>query len=677
MAAPLSAAGRSRLAVAAPFLPAAALLAVWVLWIPRDGGYFPRAWYPAGIFVVGLLAAVALASSRWRPPPRAGRVALALLGAFTAWSFLSLLWADSPGSGWAASDQLLLYLAVAWLVALVPWRADSAAAFMGLWALAVAVVCLVELVSALDATGLGHYIFESRWQQPTGYANAAAALPAMACWPALMLASRRDVPAPLQVLFLVAATFLVEFSLLPQSRGWAIGILVAIPVFVALAPDRPRLLLRLAILGGGLAVAGGPVWDLYGAGEAKRSLGAALDSAAESILLSIALVAVAGCIAAVVEREIRPGETVTRAARRFALALVVVLALGVGGLAVAHAGDAADYASERWRDFSSNREVADTNPNRLAQKSSDKRYDYWRVSVETFRAAPVGGVGAGGFERVYSKERRHAKPSRSAHSLWMRSLAELGAVGTILLLALAVALVVGLVRARSRLDHRGRGIVAAAAGAGAYFVGHASVDWLELFPALAAPAVALPFVALRVDVPDSAPGSERTPRRRRLGWLAGAGGALLAAVAIASLALPYLAVRYVDGARRSARAHPVAAARDLRRAAALNPLSPDPRYVQGRIALDHRRYADARTAFERALDREDAWYPHFELALLDAREGHFAGARREIARAHALNPPDPLVAKAMGLIARRKRVDPAGVDRNKLVIPLYKDPRHL
>jgi O-Antigen ligase len=677
MADPLSAPARLRLASVAPFLPAAALLALWTLWIPLDGGYFPRDWYPAGIFTVALLAAVALASRRWRPPPQAGRLALALLGGFTAWTFLSLLWADSPGAGWMASDQLLLYLGIAWLAALVPWRADPAAALLGLWSIAVAVTCAVELESALGAQRLGHFIFESRWQQPTGYANAAAALPAMACWPALMLGSRRGLHPALQALFLAASAFLVEFSLLTQSRGWIIGMALALPVFVALSPDRARLLLRLAILGVGLAVAAPKAWDLYPAREAGRPLAAVLDSAARAMLVSVVVVAVACAAVAILERRLRPGEQVTRAARRVGLATVVVLALAAGGLAVAHAGDAADYASERWGDFSSYRPLEDSNPNRFEQKISDKRYDYWRVSMAMFRDSPLGGAGAGGFEREYTRERRYVKPSRSPHSLWMRSLGETGAVGTALFVALLVVLAIGLLRARGRLDHRGRGVVAASAAVGVYFIGHATVDWLELFPALAAPAIAFPFVAIRVAAPADAPVSARSGAWGRGRWAATACGAVLAAAAIASLVLPYFSTRYVDSALRSWRADPAGAARDLRRAAALDPISPEPRLAEGEIAVGQRRYGAARRAFQRALDREDGWYPHFELALLAAREGRFASARLEIARARALNSIDPLVIKAAGVIAKRRRIDPAGVDRKNLAIPLYRDARHL
>ena len=684
----------------APFLPGLALLVAWIVWLPLDGGYFARTWYPSAIFLVALLAAVALGGAQWRPPAGAGRVPLALLAAFTGWSFASMLWSQSPGSGWEGSNQLVLYLAMAWLAALVPWRTDRAAALGGVWSLAVAVVCGVELASALGATHLERWIFESRWQQPTGYANAAAAIAAMGCWPALALAARRGIPAAIQVAALAVAGFLVEFSQLPQSRGSVIGMLVALPVFIAFAPARGRLLVRIVVVALTLALTGGPIWDLYGAGEAHRSLHGALDSAARAVLIGTLVVAAAGAVLALIERQVELGPGLTRAARRLSAAALVALALAVGGLGVAHAGQAADYASARWSDFSSNSQVApDTNPTRLAQRTSDKRYDYWRVAVAAFRAAPVGGLGAGGFEHEYTKERRYPKPSRSPHSVWVRALAETGVIGVILIVALVAALAAGLVRAYRRLDTAARWVVAAAAGTGAYFAGHATVDWLELFPALAGPAIVLPFVAMRLGTADPRPAA----RWWRLPWPAVVAGVVVPVVAIASLALPYLSLRYVETALRSWRGHPEGAARELRWAAALDPLSADARVAQGRIALAEGRFEDARLRFEQALgreddwyphfvlsllasragrfaqalDREEGWYPHFEIALIDSRDGRFASAAREIARARALNPPDPLVIRAAALIRARKRIDPRRVERERLLLPLYRDARHL
>lgn len=657
----------------APFLPAALVLAIWVAWIPADGGYFPRSWYPAGLFGVGLLAAAVAAGARWRTRSRLAPAALLLLAAFVAWNFASMLWAGSPGSAWEVADQLLLYLVMTALVALVPWGVRSAMLFVGAWSVAVAVACLVVLVGALGATHFGHYVLVDRWQQPTGYANTAAAIACMGFWPAVVLSTARRTPAALRVALLAVAAFLLDFSFLPESRASLVVVLV-VPIVVAFAPERGRLLARIGVIVLAAAVAIGPAYHVYTAAHERHPLAPVVHRAAEAMVPSVAIAALGALVLVLVERRVTMTPRVLRRVRLGALAVLVVALLAGAGVAIANDGAISHYAHERWNAFKSDSAGADTTRLRIAQQSGDKRYDYWRVSLRMFRAAPAGGAGAGNFERVYDANRRHAKPSRSAHSIWMRTIGELGGVGLVLLLACISVTLVSLVRLRRRVDDGARFVMSACVGVSAYFVAHASFDWLELLPALAAPAVALPFLALRLEPGAATPAGHRFGGRMRA--LAAGGAVLTVAAALVSLALPYLSERYVQSALHRARSDPAGARRDLDRAASLDPLSPDPRYAAAGIALDRSRFGDARRAFEQALDVEDGWYPHFGLALLDSRARKLAAARREIARARALDRQDPLVIRAATLIAMGKRIDPRSVDRKTLALSLYKDPRH-
>jgi tetratricopeptide (TPR) repeat protein len=651
----------------APYLPAAALLAIWVAWIPADGGYFPRDWFPAALFAVALLVAVVVAGGRLLPPGRWARTALLLVAAATAWSFVTMLWADADGRAWQASDQLVLYLAMAWLLALVPWRDRSALAFLGVWSLAVAVACAGELASALSASDLGHYLLESRWQQPTGYANGAAAMAAMAALPALVIAAHRGVPAAVQVLMTVVAVFLVEMAALPQSRGTYVAAALVVPLLLVLSPDRLRLLVRLAIVAAALAVAGDALWDVYGDGEAGEPLGKALDRAFEEMLLSAGLAAALAVAAVLVERRVRrPRLPRPSPGVRWGIAGAAAAAVLVA--ATLSAGSLSDRVSDRWEEFKSEEEVPlDQNRSRLAQRNSDKRYDYWRVSLNALADAPLGGVGAGGFEREYTEHRRHAKPSQAAHGIWFRALAETGVIGALLLGLVVAAAGAGLLAAR-RLGHDAAAVAAGAAATGGYFLVHASLDWLELFPALAAPALGLVLVALTLGR-----GPEAARGRPRLA----ASLAVVAAgvAALVALALPYLSTRYVDSALGRPAAERDEAERDLDRAASLGPLAPEPHVARGRLALRRSDFPAAERAFREALEVEEGWYPRFELALLASRSGRRNQAREEIERARDLNPQDPLVRRAAELIAAGRRLDPTGVDRAKVQFRLYNDPR--
>ena len=75
------------------------------------------------------------------------------------------------------------------------------------------------------------------------------------------------------------------------------------------------------------------------------------------------------------------------------------------------------------------------------------RYAYWKVALRTFADHPLIGVGSGGFQAEWLRERPFREPVRDAHSLYLETLAELGLVGFALLRAAD----------RQRRRHRPRG----------------------------------------------------------------------------------------------------------------------------------------------------------------------------------------------------------------------------
>jgi hypothetical protein len=78
-------------------VPACLGMGILVAWAVADGGYAVPTWVPGGLALLGLLA-VGLAVAPQRPAelPRTLVVALGALGAFTLWSYASMLWADDP-----------------------------------------------------------------------------------------------------------------------------------------------------------------------------------------------------------------------------------------------------------------------------------------------------------------------------------------------------------------------------------------------------------------------------------------------------------------------------------------------------------------------------------------------------------------------------------------------------
>ena len=161
-------------------------------------------------------------------------------------------------------------LAVAWTLALLPWSARSARRLLGAWCLGLAVIAVVSLVGAFGTDELRTYLFEARYQDPVGYPNGNAALALIGMLPALALASDRYAHPLVAGCFLAVAALLADFALLSQSRGSFVGLAVALPIMIALAPDRLRLVIMVLVLAGAVALAAGPILDVVDVGDAHR-----------------------------------------------------------------------------------------------------------------------------------------------------------------------------------------------------------------------------------------------------------------------------------------------------------------------------------------------------------------------------------------------------------------------
>jgi hypothetical protein len=122
----------------APLLLGLVAVVVFLVWARGEGGYAPTTWYP-GAFVFLALAALAL-TLRTGSLPRPLFGAVALFGAFTVWSFLSIAWAGEKGDAWTGANETLLLFTVYTLFAVIPWRPQQAAVVLGVLATGTAAV---------------------------------------------------------------------------------------------------------------------------------------------------------------------------------------------------------------------------------------------------------------------------------------------------------------------------------------------------------------------------------------------------------------------------------------------------------------------------------------------------------------------------------------------------------
>ena len=405
-----------------------------------------------------------------------------------------------------------------------------------------------------------------------------------------------------------------------------------------------------------MALAAGPIFDVYQAGEVGDALGRSLDDAIRAIVPSVLVAGAAGLVIALAERAAEGRQGVERAARRAGLVATVLLALAVVALALLNYGRISDTVSEQWATLTG-AEYSSVESARISNLDPYERPDYWRVAIDLFQQSPVGGVGTGNFEREYTARRHEPKHSRYVHNMYLRALGEGGAVAAALLVAFFLSLFAAGAdaqaathgRAGARPGHgHGRGRLLRRAPELRLARGDPGRRGAGVGPAAGgAGGSGAPRGALR-----------QVPARGTLvasGGLGHGGGGRRPLV---SMVPAYLAVRYVNRAELGSSVDVDAALADLDQARSLNPDSLDPDLSEGRIAISARRYGLAREAFEHSLTVEDNWLAHFEIALIDASRGSFAAASTELARARALNARDPVLTRLSNIIEARRKVDP-------------------
>ena len=643
--------------------PALLAVATFLALGATNAGFYPTAWYPAALLAVGVLGTSLLALGAPRAVPRPVLVAIGLLAAYAAWSYLSITWASQPGPAWDGANRTAMFVIFYATFALWPFDARGAIAILALLGLGIAGIGLVELLKVNAADEPLAYFVDVRFAEPAGYMNANVAMWTIGLIACLFIASRRELPALLRGLSLGGAGVLAGLALMGQSRGWVLATPLALAFFLLICPGRVRLLAATAAVAvAGLAVSG-PVLAVHDKFSPAKFDGL-LASATEAILLAALVLAVLGTAAALLDRRAKPSAV---ASRRIGLAAAVLVAGAlIAGLAVfsIERGSPTAEVADAWRDFKGGGQGPQAGASRFAGGGTN-RYDFWTVAWDAFRDHPVGGLGAENFQEEYLRKGSSDEQPLYAHSLELGVLSQTGIVGAFLLFGGLVMAIAAAVRARAgRLPERMA--AAAAATVFVYWLLHASVDWFWEFSGLTAPALACLGLAAAL-APRASAAAETEPSRRPAFRRAPAVATAIVLVALAaSFAFPWLAARAVDDAARTWRADPDAALRQLDRAESLNPLSARAQLTAATIALETERLGLAQHEFEQALEREpDNSYALLELGAIAAQTNRARGLRL-LRQAQALSPRDPDISRALRRLRLHRPIDLPRLNRSIL-----------
>lgn len=630
-------------------LPCLAAVALFLVWASFSGGYFPHVWYAGGLFLVAIvLVALVAWPGIFSGLSRPTAVAIVALAAFTGWSYLSIAWADVQGDAWDGAGRTALYLIVFTLFAL--WRVPvwGALAVMGTFALGVASLGFVTLVAAGRSADASTYFIGSRFIDPIGYVNGNAALFALAFWPALFLASRREVPTLVRPLFLAAAGVVVQLALLPQSRGAVLAFPLILLVYLALVPGRVRSVVFLLPVGLALAAVFQRLLDL-GDERSGTGLASGSRSAATTVAVTAALLFGIGVAMATADRRL---EFSTRARRLASITLAALAgACVLGGLvAILLFVDVGERASTAWDQLNAPPSMT-TGSNRLAGGLQSNRADLWRVAIAEFREHPVVGIGAENFGVAYVRGRRSDEETLYPHSFFLQVLTQTGLVGALLMAAFLAAAITAAARSLLRQGGLAGGVSAVGIVVFGSWLVHGSIDWFWELPALAAPALA--FLALA-----GANGGELPTASTRQARVVTRVVTALGLVVALSFIPPWLAARETRAAAAEWRVDPAGAATRLERARQLNPLTDRADLTAGSIARRRGDWDAMAAAYERALERNPhSWYSRLQLALARARQGNRVAAAGQLELADRLNPTEPTIDLVSGWLRRGEPVN--------------------
>lgn len=667
-------------------IPALGAVALLIAWAANQAGYPQTHWAPGGIILLALLAiAIGSTGIGVASIPSPVRIAIGAMAAYTAFSFLSILWANVPGDAWEGADRALLYLIVFALFASFRRGGAGAALLLAAWTLAMAGLAVFTVLHVNAAAGQAAELREimpgGRLIFPAGYANANAAMWMIAFFPAWLLAAGRNVPIFVRGLLAGGAVVLSGAALYSQSRGSVYSIPILLALVFLLLPGRARNFAALAPIAIGVGACAPTVLRLDERLESGVPPGTAAATAhAATFAVLAAGIGVSALVTAMAAVERRwPG---TQAARRrvrrglAALGVLMALVLVVGG--VVAVGRPIGRVEHAWNTFTSIKGYAanGANESRLTSGFGSDRYDFYRVAWHEFLAHPVLGIGADNFAEQYLRLGRGGETPRYPHSVELRTLAETGVIGAIVALVGMAASMVAIrmaLKARSPLSKTVAG--AAVAGFG-YWAIHGSFDWFYEYAGLGAAAFALLGLACSLApgrralqserAPGAAPAAERRQARRPRRLLA-AGGLVVGALAATAFAAPWLSRMEVQSAAKVWTMAPASAYAQLHDAGALNPLSAEPNLIAGTIALRLQELDRARRQFTLALRRSPGnAYATLELGAIASTRGEAPSALRLLQRAVALIPRSPLARQALASARAGERVNINDLNRSIL-----------
>ena len=634
-----------------------------------DGGGYDVTTRNCFAIAVWWAIGVGVAASVWPIAriPRAALVGGAALTALATMTAIWVPWADSAERAFTEFNRLAFYLGVFTLVVLGSNRRNATRWADGV-ALAIGAIAIVGLISRLFPDLWGDRGVSSFFPggtrylgYPLDYWNGLGIFIGLGL-PLMLRMAAEARTAVARALAIAPFPAVLGALYLTSSRGGFLTAAVAMLVFLALAGERLRLLVAALCAAAGSAAA---ILVLDARSELADGIltSDVIHSQGRSAAVLIGVVCVLTALAY---------GFVSRFPIRAPQVKVPRVAVIAGAILLVAAAVVAANPSQRFEDFkqkpsnpfaataggsgasstpsdpaSSESSVIDSASSHLLSSGGNGRWQFWGAAVDEFETKPIAGRGPGSYEAWWAQHGSISYFTRHAHSHYLQTLGELGAIGLLLLLVFLLAPVAALPgRLRGRTP-RERNLVAASAGLVAGFLVALGIDWIWELPVVA--VVGVIAIALLVGPATlthaEAPQEQRT-RSRRLRLAARAVVVVVALAVIAGQAIPLLAQDDLEVSRDRFAAADLDGARDAAlEARDVQPWAASP-HLQ--LALVEEAMGDlpaAREAVSEAIERDPLdWRLWLTAARIDEASGLTNAAEANLAKAAELNPRSPLFA---------------------------------
>lgn len=629
----------------APIAAGYALPFLLVLYLALEGGGYDaviRGEVGIAIWWLVLLGAAVGALPVARVTP-AGWVALGLLLAFGAWTAIGIGGSESSERTVAEVGRIATLLGLLALALLAQGR-EGLRRTVHAVAAAIAVAGVVALLSRLNPewfpnVNLSEHVAPNRLAFPLNYWNGLAALMAIGI-PLLLTSATQARNLGGSALAAAAIPVISLTAFFTLSRGGAGETAIALVALLALHPRRLSLLPTMLVSGAGSAI-------LIAAANQRDplvdNLGTATASSQGNEMLVMTIVVCGGVallqVAITLARRhgLGPRVDISPSRARLGLGIAAVVALlvavgsGLGG-----------EVSDRWDEFKQPAPAA-SGAERFESSSGSGRYQLWQAALEANESEPLTGIGAGAFEYWWAREGSLAGFVRDAHSLYLETLAEVGIIGLVLLVALLLTVIATGVRGSlSGLSVERRALVAGATAACFAFAAAAAVDWvweLTVIPvafALLAAAILSPSAESRGRDSSRFEGALATPAR--------VGAAVVALVGAIAVAIPLAGTASIRDSQSKFRDARLQSALDQARAAHdIQPYAATPS-LQEALVLERAGQFDAAAAEARAATEQEPtnWRTWLVLSRIEAVRGDARASVEAYREARSLNPRSPL-----------------------------------